>query len=66
MAKVLKNKPNIRLLSIGTGLKDFKNKTKSMDKSVYLTARDEFMINIDSFSADYYLKNQFKYIDKDP
>lgn len=37
-----------------------------MDKSVYLLARDEFMINIDSFSADYYLRNHFKYIEDYP
>jgi len=55
MAKVLKNKPNVRMLSLGTGLKPFTKKTTSLEKSVYLTARDEFMINIDSFSADYYL-----------
>lgn len=66
MAKALKKKPNVRLLTLGTGLKPFTVKKTSMDKSVYLLARDEFMINIDSFSADYYLHNQFKYIDNYP
>jgi len=66
MAKVLKNKPNIRMLSLGTGLKPFTIKSKSLEKSVYLTARDEFMINIDSFSADYYLQNQFEFNDHYP
>ena len=63
MAKVLKNKPKVRVLSLGTGSKPFSKVSDKLDKSVILTRKDEFMINIDSFSADYYLQNQMKYID---
>lgn len=66
MAKVLKDKPYVRVLTLGTSSKPFSEMSSKLDKTAYLTRRDEFMMNIDSFSADYYLMNQFKYIENYP
>lgn len=63
---MLKDKKKIRVLTLGTGSKPFTPLPENTDKSVILLRKDEFMINIDSFSADYFLLNQFEYIDKDP
>ena len=66
MAKFLKNKPKLRVLSLGTGQKPFAKQTAKLDKSILLTSKDEFMLNIDVISSDYFLRNQFKYVDKTP
>lgn len=66
MAKVLKDQPYVRVVTLGTGMKPFSEMGANLDKSAYLLKRDEFMMNIDSFSADYYLMNTFKYVENDP
>ena len=40
--------------------------TASLDKTALFSRKSEFMMNMDSFSADYFLRNHFKYIEKEP
>ena len=62
IATKLREKQNIRLLSIGTGEKPF-SKFESADdftKGTYIKNMGEFMMNMDTYTADWYLQNQFK------
>ena len=58
IAKDLRHKKNIRLLSIGTGEKSFSkiDSPSSVTKLTYLSKMNEFMMNIDTYTAHYYLK----------
>ena len=40
--------------------------SESLDKKAYVTRKAEFMINIDAFSADWFLRNHFTYIEQKP
>jgi hypothetical protein len=55
----LNKKEKIRILSIGTGEKPFIPFTsaKQMGKMSWIKRVDEFMMNMDVHSAEYYLKN---------
>ena len=57
----MKGKKKIRLLSLGTGEKTFKPIEKGTDftKLAMLKKLGEFMMNMDTYSADYYLFNEF-------
>lgn len=57
----MKNKKKVRLLSIGTGEKTFTPIEKGTDltKLAALRKLGEFMLNMDTYSADFYLFNEF-------
>jgi len=59
MARLLEGHDQIRVMSIGTGEKPFTPITsvKELDKKAYLTKLDEFMMNMDVYTADFYLRN---------
>jgi len=64
MATYLNGKKNIRLLSLGTGDTTFKKFGKHMDKKELLIRSGEFMMSIDDYNAQGWIKNYFKYIVK--
>jgi len=55
----LKKKKKIRILSVGTGEKPFKKVESSFDKTIFLSKLGEFMMNVDTYTAHWYLKDQF-------
>jgi len=61
MAKILKQKKNIRVLSLGTGEKSFTPYESAADLTIlaYVRKLGEFMMNMDAYASDYYLLNEF-------
>lgn len=56
MASELKGKKNIRVLSLGTGEKVFKPfDVLNMNRIDFMTKTDEFMMNMDTYTADFWL-----------
>ena len=57
LAKIIKGKKKIRLLSLGTGEKKFSEIEKGTEftKMKMLSKLGEFMMNMDTYSADLYL-----------
>ena len=62
MANTLSDNKKVRVLTIGTGNMPFSNMTKNLDKKAFVTRKAEFMINIDAFSADWFLRNHYQYV----
>ena len=62
IAKMLRGEKKIRLMSLGTGGKTFTSLSRWIDKKVYLSRSSEFMMNIDSNSADSFLHSYYKYM----
>ena len=60
-AKIFNKKSKVRILSLGTGENPFKTLTSKYgwDKKSYGLYKSEFMMNMDNYAAEYYLKNQF-------
>jgi len=61
IATLLNEKKKVRILSLGTGENPFKHVDSKydFDKFSYLLYKNEFMMNMDTYSADYYLQQQF-------
>jgi len=61
-ARILKQKKNIRVLSLGTGEKPFKKFSKplSINKATWLTKLSEFMMNMETYSSHYKMLNLFR------
>ena len=53
----------MRILSLGTGENPFNQVTSKYgwDKKAYGLYKSEFMMNMDNYSAEYYLRQQFKF-----
>ena len=62
MAQIFGNHNKIRLLSLGTGEKFFtKYKTaKELSIFLYIKKMGEFMMNMDTYTADRYLEMEYK------
>jgi patatin-like phospholipase/acyl hydrolase len=57
MATKLNNKSKIRILSLGTGEKKFNRfAAQSLSRIDYMTKTDEFMMNMDTYTAHYWLR----------
>ena len=62
IASILNKKENIRILSLGTGEKSFKPITGGMTKWDWISkfnAKDEFVMNMDVYTAHWYLRELF-------
>lgn len=66
IASTLNDHKKVRVLTIGTGNMHFSNMTASLDKTALFSRKAEFMINIDAFSADWFLRNHYKFVEKEP
>lgn len=66
MARLLKDKKKLRVLSIGTGEKEFKQIESADDFSMIdaLLKVSEFMMNMDTYTAHNYLQWQFQALDR--
>lgn len=66
IATVFRKQSNVRILSLGTGENPFtKLKSKfDFDKRAYVKWKNEFMMNMDNYAAEYYLRAQFANLDK--
>ena len=62
-AKIFNKKTKTRILSLGTGENPFKTLTSKYgwDKKSYGLYKSEFMMNMDNYAAEYYLKNEFAF-----
>ena len=62
MARVLDNNKKLRILSIGTGENEFEawENTDDFNNAAFMASLSEFMMNMDVYTADYYLKSQFE------
>jgi len=62
LAKQLRDKKRMRVLSIGTGEKSFTpwESAEEFTKVDYLVSASEFMMNMDSYTAHNYLKWNFR------
>jgi len=60
IAMMLRKEKKIRVMSLGTGAKTFTPLTRYIDHKIYLTRSSEFMMNIDSYSADSFLRLYYK------
>jgi len=61
LATMFNKHQKTRILTLGTGEKPFnpvENK-HDYDKKAFGTYKDEFMMNMDTYSADYYLRQNF-------
>jgi patatin-like phospholipase/acyl hydrolase len=57
MATKLEGHKNIRVLSLGTGEKKFNSfQAQSLTRIDYMTKTDEFMMNMDTYTAHYWLQ----------
>jgi len=67
IATLLNDKKKVRIMSLGTGENPFNKVTSKydFDKTAYLAYKSEFMMNMDTYSADFYLQQQFK-VEKRP
>mmetsp|Transcript_6791 Transcript_6791/g.10940 ORF Transcript_6791/g.10940 Transcript_6791/m.10940 type:complete len:86 (-) Transcript_6791:132-389(-) len=63
MARMFKKEDKIRLLSIGTGEKEFDgwDSVEDFNTASFMMSLSEFMMNMDVYTADFYLKNQFAF-----
>jgi hypothetical protein len=63
LATLMHKKKKVRILSLGTGEKPFNPITSKYgwDKKSYGLYKSEFMMNMDNYSAEYYLRQQFAY-----
>lgn len=58
MSRIFNKKKKVRILSLGTGENPFTPVTDkySYDKKAFLKYKAEFMMNMDTYSADFYLQ----------
>ena len=58
IATIFREKSKVRILSLGTGENPFKKLTSKYgyDKKAYAKWKSEFMMNMDNYAAEYYLK----------
>lgn len=63
LATLMHNKKKVRILSLGTGENPFNKITSKYgwSKTSYLTYKSEFMMNMDNYSAEYWLRQQFQF-----
>lgn len=68
MARILKRKNNIRVLSLGTGEKPFTKFTDpaNITKATWLTKLSEFMMNMETYASHYAMLNLFRETLKKP
>lgn len=67
-ARIIKGKKNIRVLSLGTGekpFKEFKNPL-GITKATWFTKVTEFMMNMETYSSHFKMQNLFRQVLKKP